>query len=73
MNNNAVISNQETNKKKGIKSRLFIPRVTFLEQNITYSVNKYWTVCGNFDILSHIMDRKKCLKFCRNIYYPKER
>lgn len=56
MNNNAIISNKETHEKKGIKSPLFIPKVSFLDPTITYSVNKYQTACGSFDILSHIME-----------------
>lgn len=56
MNNNAIISNKETNEKKGCKSSLFIPKVSFLDPSITYTVNKYQTACGSFDILSHIME-----------------
>lgn len=56
MNNNAIISNKEINEKKGIKSPLFIPKVSFLDPSNTYSVNKYQTACGSFDILSHIME-----------------
>lgn len=56
MNNNAIISNVENNEKKGVKSELFIPKVAFLDPSITYSVNKYQTACGSFDILSHIME-----------------
>lgn len=56
MNNNAIISNKETNEKKGCKSPLFIPKVSFLDPSVTYTVNKYQTACGSFDILSHIME-----------------
>lgn len=56
MNGTAVISNMETNYKKSIKSPLVIPKVSFLDPTITYSVNKYQTACGSFDILSHIME-----------------
>ena len=56
MNNNAIISNKKTHEKKGIKSPLFIPKVSFLDPTITYSVNKYQTACGSFDILSHIIE-----------------
>lgn len=56
MNNNAIISNKEMNEKKGIKSPLFLPKVSFLDPTITYTVNKYQTACGSFDILSHIME-----------------
>lgn len=56
MNGTAVISNIDTNQKKGIKSPLLVPKVSFLDPTITYTVNKYQTACGSCDILSHIME-----------------
>ena len=56
MNNTAVISNIETYEKKGLKNELFVPKVSFLDPTITYSVNKYQTACGSFDILSHVLE-----------------
>ena len=56
MNSNAIISNKDTYEKKGIKSDLFLPKVSFLDPTITYSVGKYQTACGSFDILSHILE-----------------
>lgn len=56
MNGTAVISNMDTNYKKSIKSSLVIPKVSFLDPTITYSVNKYQTACGSCDILSHILE-----------------
>lgn len=35
---------------------MFLPKVSFLDPTITYTVNKYQTACGSFDILSHIME-----------------
>ncbi len=55
-NGTAVISNMDTNYKKSIKSHLVVPNVSFLNPAITYSVSKYQTACGSFDILSHIME-----------------
>lgn len=56
MNGTAVISNMDTNYKKSIKSPLVVPKVSFLNPATTYSVSKYQTACGSFDILSHIME-----------------
>lgn len=56
MNGTAVISNMDTNQKKSIKSPIVLPKVSFLDPTITYSVNKYQTACGSADILSHIME-----------------
>ena len=50
MNGTAVISNVDMN------SPLLVPKVSFLDPTITYSVNKYQTACGSFDILSHILE-----------------
>ncbi len=56
MNTTSIISNIETNEKKGVKSPLTLPKVSFLDPTITYSVNKYQTACGSCDILSHILE-----------------
>lgn len=56
MNGTAVISNLDTNQKTSVKSSLILPKVSFLDPTLTYSVNKYQTACGSFDILSHIME-----------------
>lgn len=56
MNSTAVISNKETSEKKGIKNDLFLPKVSFLDPTNTYTVSKYQTACGSFDILSHIIE-----------------
>lgn len=56
MNTTSVISNIETNQKKSVKSPLTLPKVSFLDPTITYSVNKYQTACGSCDILSHILE-----------------
>ncbi|MCI8327658.1 MAG: iron-containing alcohol dehydrogenase [Lachnospiraceae bacterium] len=56
MYTNSVISNLDLHEKKGIKSTLLRPKVSFLDPTLTYSVNQYQTACGSFDILSHIME-----------------
>lgn len=56
MNGTSVISNMETNEKKSVKSPLLLPKVSFLNPKVTYSVSKYQTACGSADILSHIME-----------------
>ncbi len=56
MNTTSIISNIETNEKKGVKSPMTLPKVSFLDPTVTYSVNKYQTACGSCDILSHILE-----------------
>ena len=54
MNAGAVISNLETNDKKGIQ--IMRPKVSFLDPTNTYTVNAYQTACGSADILSHLFE-----------------
>lgn len=56
MDPGGVISNLETNEKKGRTDSKLFPKVSFLDPIITYSVNAYQTACGSADILSHIME-----------------
>lgn len=56
MNGTSVISNLETNEKKSVKNRLLVPKVSFLDPTLTYTVNNYQTACGSADILSHILE-----------------
>ena len=56
MNGAAVISNIQTHEKQSIKSPLMLPKVSFLDPTLTFTVNKYQTACGSADILSHIME-----------------
>ena len=51
-----VISNLETKDKIGRMERPLLPKVSFLDPTITYSVNKYQTACGSVDMMSHIIE-----------------
>lgn len=56
MDTAAVISNPETDDKIGRLDPNLLPKVSFLDPTLTYSVNKYQTACGSVDIMSHIME-----------------
>ena len=56
MDSAAVISNPETNDKIGRLDPHVLPRVSFLDPTLTYSVNQYQTACGSVDIMSHIIE-----------------
>lgn len=56
MDAGGVISNPETNDKRGLIFPVMQPKVSFLDPTVTYSVNKFQTACGSADILSHIME-----------------
>lgn len=56
MDTAAVISNPETDDKIGRLDPNLLPKVSFLDPTLTYSVSRYQTACGSVDIMSHIME-----------------
>lgn len=56
MNHGGVISNRAEVRKVGRSSPLLFPKASFLNPELTYTVNGYQTVCGSVDILSHVME-----------------
>ncbi len=56
MDMGGVISNLETRDKIGRLARPMLPRVSFLDPTLTYSVSPYQTACGSVDIFSHIIE-----------------
>ena len=56
MDTAGVISNLATGDKLGRLSAPLLPRVSFLDPTLTYSVSKYQPACGAADIMSHIME-----------------
>ncbi|MCC8020437.1 MAG: iron-containing alcohol dehydrogenase [Akkermansiaceae bacterium] len=51
-----VISNPETLDKIGRMARPLLPRVSFLDPTLTYTVSRYQTACGSADMMSHILE-----------------
>ena len=51
-----VISNPETQDKIGRMASPMLPKVSFLDPTLTYTVNAYQTACGAADMLSHIFE-----------------
>lgn len=56
MDSGGVISNPETDDKRGRLSPLLFPKVSFLDPTLTYTVSPYQTACGSADIFSHLME-----------------
>ena len=56
MDNVAVLSNPDTDDKRGAKTMLIQPKVSFLDPETTYTVKAYHTACGAADILSHTIE-----------------
>ena len=56
MDTAAVISNLETGDKLGRLAPALLPKVSFLDPTLTYSVSKFQTACGAADIMSHIIE-----------------
>ena len=55
MDTAGVISNPATGDKLGRLAQPLLPKVSFLDPTLTYSVSKYQTACGAADIMSHII------------------
>lgn len=56
MDSGGVISNPETQDKLGRTDPLLLPKVSFLDPTLTYTVSSYQTACGAADMMSHIME-----------------
>lgn len=56
MDSGGVISNPETQDKIGRLAPPMLPKVSFLDPTLTYTVTPYQTACGAADMLSHIME-----------------
>lgn len=56
MDAGGVISNPETQDKIGRMAAPLLPKASFLDPTVTYSVSRYQTACGSADMLSHIME-----------------
>ena len=57
MDTGGVISNLATGDKLGRLAAPLLPRVSFLDPTLTYSVSKYQTACGATDIMAHVFER----------------
>ena len=57
----AVISNMDENKKIGVLTPVFYPRVSICDPEYTFSVSKKQTAAGCADIMSHIFEQY-CVK-----------
>ena len=51
-----VISNPDTNEKCAGSAPVLFPKVSFLNPELTYTVNKFQTACGAADIFSHVLE-----------------
>ena len=56
MNSGSVISNPDLNIKLGTNGPN-TPAVSFLDPQLTYSVSKWQTAAGSFDIFSHLTEQ----------------
>lgn len=56
MDPGGVISNPKTKDKIGRLAPQLLPKVSFLDPTLTYTVDAYQTACGAADMMSHIME-----------------
>ena len=52
----AVISNMETNEKLSLGGMGLLPKAAFENPSDTFTLSKYQTACGAFDIFNHVLD-----------------
>lgn len=52
----AVISNMETNEKLSLGGMGLLPKAAFENPKDTFTLSKYQTACGAFDIFNHVLD-----------------
>ena len=57
MSESCVVTNPETNQKRGYNSRLNRVQFTIENPELTYTVSPYQTACGAVDIAMHTMER----------------
>jgi hypothetical protein len=53
----AVISNPETNEKRGVDSSLLLPKTAILDPEYTFTVSASNTAIGSVDIFSHLIEQ----------------
>lgn len=56
MDDSGVISNPDTDDKIGRGDHNLLPKASFLDPTLTYTVSAYQTACGAADIISHICE-----------------
>lgn len=56
MDPGGVISNPKTKDKIGRLAPQLLPKVSFLDPTLTYTVDAYQTACGAADMMSHIIE-----------------
>ena len=53
----AVLTNDETQEKRGLNSPFHRPRFAILNPELTFTLPRYQVACGIVDIMMHTMDR----------------
>lgn len=53
----SVLTNDETMVKRGLSSRLFLPKFAILNPELTLTLPPYQVACGVVDIMMHTLDR----------------
>lgn len=56
MDAGAVITNEETNDKIAFRNSKMLPKVSFLNPELTYTVNSFQSACGAVDIIAHVLE-----------------
>ena len=67
MDKSCVIANTDLGVKSGINGEALRPAAAFLDPTNTFTVSKFQTACGGFDIFCHLLD---CNYFVNAEKYP---
>ena len=57
MSNSCVITNNETNNKRGLNSENNYPTFAIMDPQVCFSLPNFQTACGAADMFSHLMER----------------
>lgn len=53
----AVLTNEETGEKRGLSTDFNVPKLAFMDPELTFTLSDFQVTCGITDILMHTLDR----------------
>lgn len=55
--NSAVLTNEETGEKRGLTTDFNVPKLAFMNPELTFTLSDFQVACGITDIMMHTLDR----------------
>lgn len=53
----AVLTNEETGEKRGLSTNFNVPKLAFMNPELTFTLSDFQVTCGITDIMMHTLDR----------------